>query len=199
MGEMINLPEYEQVRILHDQKHPRKQPQSFKIPYYNPVRGVIREYYNSHRDPHVLEIGKVQLRQLRPDARRENNQRVLEQFEGTDQANRDLRLHRNRRHAAHLGEVEVRLQFDIVASEGRREFRILYNWRAVPIDAEIARRTIEVAHWVLQQNGVDLPIRCLEYIDMGAGVVHRTSRCRSITIRRLGQNANIIETLWPTI
>ena len=33
IGEMIGLPAYQQSRILHDQKHPRQQPQKFRVPY----------------------------------------------------------------------------------------------------------------------------------------------------------------------
>ena len=42
-AELLNLPAYEQVRILHDQKYPRRQPQVFRVPFYQPALHGIRE------------------------------------------------------------------------------------------------------------------------------------------------------------
>ena len=35
-AEMLSLPAYEQLRVLYEQKYPKKEPQTFKIPYTNP-------------------------------------------------------------------------------------------------------------------------------------------------------------------
>ena len=123
----------------------------------------------------------------------------LHQFDSLEESKRRIELEQNPRRVAHLGDVDLRLKFDIVGTEANRQRRILYNFRAVPIDSEIARTTLEAAHWVLQQNNVEVPLGTLEYVDIGAGRIHSWKRRRATTIRRLGQNAEIIETLWSSI
>lgn len=199
MGSMIGQPAYQQVRILHDQKHPRQGLQRFKIPFYDPALKAVRDYYRSGRGSDVLSRARDACGHLRPESKAIHNRRVLDQFERSRHAKRVIVVQPNRRYEAHIGDVEIRLRFDLSGSEGAHDKRILYHWPDVSIDSESARRTLEIAHWVLQQNGIVIPIRHLEYIDVSTGQVHRPNRRRSTTIRRLKQNAGIIATLWPTV
>lgn len=198
-AEMLNLPAYEQARILLEQKYPRRQPQTFRIPFYAPALKAIRTYYHSGNDQTVLATARNEIAQLRLVSRREHNTRVLDQFERSDQADRSLQPTRGQRLVAHLGTVALRLAFDLTADEAGQRRYILYNPRTGSIDPGIARTTIEIAHWTLEQNALRVPLRSIEYVDIGTGRSHRTNRRRSGTIRRVRQNAKIIEALWPTI
>lgn len=200
MAEMIGLPAYEQVRILHEQKYPRQQPQTFKVPFYRPALGAIREFYRVGNDPAVFATARNRIQQIRHTARRENNLRVMDEFSASRQARRNLTLKPGRRYTAFLGGVELRLQFELVAEDARGgEKRLFYNFRHVPIERAVARRTLEIASWVLQNSGVQLQFRALEYVDIGARRVIRATGLTQRTLRQLRQNARIIQTLWPTV
>ena len=98
-----------------------------------------------------------------------------------------------------MGGIDIRLQFDLVALEGKSDRHILYNFRNAEIEAEVARITLEIAHWVLQRSGVTVPIRTLEYVDISAPKRISTNTRRKTTVNRMKQNGKIIKTLWPTI
>jgi len=79
LAEMMQLPLYEQVRILSEQKYPREAPQRFRIPYYSPGLVAIRNYYRSANDQGVLEEARDQIRlTVKNQARRNHNLRPTE-------------------------------------------------------------------------------------------------------------------------
>jgi hypothetical protein len=58
---------------------------------------------------------------------------------------------------------------------------------------------LELSHWLLKQNGIVVPIRRLQYVDLSGSKVYSTSRSRPSTISRARKTAAIINTIWPTL
>jgi len=199
-AEMLVLPAYQQVRILHEQKYPRQQPQSFKIPYYQPALRGIRDYYRSGNSRAELAEARATARALALSSRARHNLRVIDAFARSREARRLLSIQPQPdlivQAAANL---ELRLQFDVYGLEGDNPKRLFYNFRSVAIDQDIAKKTLEVAHWILQQNATPVPYDALEYIDLESGDVYRINRTTARTAQLIAANARIISTLWPTI
>jgi hypothetical protein len=199
-AEMLNLPVYEQQRILHEQKYPRQQPQAFKIPYYQPALRGIRSYYQSGNNQAELVAARRSARAINLYSRAQNNLRVINAFGRSPQRQRQLVVETQPNVLILAApDVELKLHFDVCANENNDPRRIFYNCRNVPIDPEIARLTLEVSHWILDKNGMPVPYDALEYVDLTSRRVHHIGRMRVKTSKLIAANAKIISTLWPTI
>lgn len=93
----------------------------------------------------------------------------------------------------------MRLSLDLLGDEHQRPKALYYNCRAALLDPEMARTTLEIAHWVLTQNGVALPLGALEYFDFAGNHLHQLRQRRRGTLTRMRQTAHVIATLWPTV
>lgn len=199
MAELLTLPAYEQLRVLHDQKYPKQQPQVFRAPYYAPALNGIRSFYRSKNDPGVLKEARTDLQSIALDSKRANNNRVLNQFEKTSQYKRSLQPVSGPRISHTIGLVEIRLSPDLWAEEKGEARIIYYNCRNVPIDSAIAEAAIELGHWVLEENDQAIPLKAMEFVDLHSGQVHRASRRRASIVKAAKGNIKIIEALWNTI
>jgi hypothetical protein len=200
LAEMLRLPAYEQSRLLHDQKYPKEQPQSFRTPYYQRALTGIREYYRQGSDGKILSVAKNDLQSIGNVARRTNNLRVLDSFTSSSQPKRKLQPLPNKRYVAKTASVEIRLSPDLQALD-KDALRVIYlNCKVAPIGDDIASLTIEIAHWVLSQNDVKLDFDQIEVIDLAAaGKIHRRKAGRPSTIKAIESNGKIIEALWSTV
>ncbi len=198
-AELIGLPAYEYVRILYEQKYPKQQPQIFRTPFYLPALSAIRNYYRAGNDLAVLVAARQGISQLKLDTRRESNMRVLKSFERSRQARRRLQVVANPRRVACIRQVELRLGLDMSALDKGEPRPVYYNCRSATLDDDLAHTTLDLAHWVLEENGVALPAKALEYVDLTDGRVHHIQKRRSKTLKRLREVARVIDALWPTI
>lgn len=198
-AELLDLPAYKQARILAEQKHPRQQPQSFRIPYYAPALKGIRDFYREGRTQARLQETRRAIMHVRPESRRDHNLRVLDLFESTGQSNRMLAVLPLRNYRTTSGSVDITLRFDVVGTESGQTRHILYNTRIAAIDKETANTTLEIAHWVMQQAGSPATLAELEYVDLPSGRVFRRSRRRATTIGKMQSNIKVIDALWPTV
>lgn len=198
-AELLRLPAYEQVRVLNDQKYPASEPQSFKIPYYQPALKGIRDYYRTSNDPAALGAARAVAKTAKLEARRKHNLRVIAQFEKSVQAKRKLVPKAGADHSLVLSGVLVRLRFDLVAEEGKSLRHILYDPRDTPVDDETARSTLELAAHVLQSSGSPVLPKQLEYVAISSGHSRTITTVRARTMQRIQANAKLIKTLWPTI
>lgn len=198
-AELMSMRAYEYDRILHEQKYPTQQPQMFRTPYYSPALSAIREYYRQGNDRAVLAAARQQIAQLRLDSRRDNNSRVLDAFEHGRQARRALTVLTNPRTSVSVGAVDLRLSLDLFGEERDNPRPIYYNCRTTELDVDVARLTLEIAHWVLERAGIQVPVRTLEYVDLTSNRVHRIGQRRQRTINRMRGAARVIEALWPTV
>ena len=199
MAEMLNLSAYEQSRILHDQKYPKQQPQSFRTPYYAPVLTGIREFYRQKNSPTALVAAQNDIAGITSATRRDNNRRVLEKFEQSNQVKRLLTPKTNSKMELTIGEVQLKLSTDFRAEETGKDKFIYYNCRGTALNVEIARLTLEIAHWVLEANSISVPIQNIEYVDLATGKAYRGSKRRPTTVKIVKSNVKIIEALWPTV
>jgi hypothetical protein len=197
-AELLRLPAVQQVRILNDQKYPNSEPQSFRVPYYQPALKGIRDYYRGGGVA-ALDAARAAAMELAPPARREHNLRVIDQFAGGPQAQRTLAPITSPKLSTSVSGVTIRLQFDLVAMEGNVTRYILYNLRNEPVEAEIARSTLEIAHWAMQREDLQVPPQSLEHVEIATGIGRSGRPVRQRTIQNVEQNANLIHTLWPTI
>lgn len=198
-AELLQLPAYEQMRVLMEQKYPRNQPQVFRTPFYAPALNGIREFYRGGNDKLALSQARAKAATLNLKQRRDSNLRVLGQFEQGAQSSRALTPVAQPKFATQLGTVNLRLSLDLLAHEAGVARHLFYNFRSASIDAEIARCAIDIAHWVLEQAGVVVPIRQIEYVDFASSKVYRLTQRRFGTIKKLRANAKLIEAIWPTL
>ena len=198
-AELLALPLYEQVRILNEQKNPGEGPQAFKVPFYSPALRGIRTFYRTGNSAAALTSAKIELATLGLAARRKHNARVLSQFEKSAEASRRLTLAPQIQQKLSIGKLELRNQFDLQAVEGGAPRLIYYNFRTVAIDKGTAVTALELAHWVLEENGITIPIKRLQYVDLSGGTVVGTTSRRASTITKAKRNADLITTIWPTI
>jgi hypothetical protein len=199
-AELLALPAYAQVRVLQEQKYPRNEPQSFKLPYYAPALTAIRQFYRAGNDPVMLSEAKQAIQNIKLESKRQNNLRVLGQFEGSKEAVRSLTVKPLFSRSATIGNTLLSLKFDLVAEEGMKPRLVLYNCRQAALDAELGRMTLEIAHWILEQSGVNAEPRRLQFVDLaGGGRVHTLSSRRPSTLRKAQQNARVVEALWDSL
>lgn len=199
-AEMLAMPMYEQVRILEEQKFPRRGNAQFKIPYYAEALNAIRRFYRQGNNPQALQ-GAIAAIQIGggPDHKKNHNIRVINSFSGNHSFQRNLVIQRNVRRLAYFQGVEVRLNFDLVAQENGNPKFIFMNFRAAPIVESTARVTLELSKWILEQNGVDVNMKSLEFLDLHSGGSYKYNRVRNSTITIAETTAGHIQTLWPTI
>lgn len=200
-AEMLELPLYEQLRILLEQKYPDKGPALFRVPYYRPAMTAIRRFYSSGRQMQEIHDTITAIRNsTMPASRIENNVRVIRSFERSQQPRRQLQTGQGQTMTSALSGVELKFTPDLSATEGQQQKYLLYNSRQAPITPELAKTTLELVHWVLIRNGINVPLSALEYVDLAhRGRVLRIQRVRPRTVKRAQQNARAIAHLWQTI
>jgi hypothetical protein len=193
----VRLPALEQMRLLHDQKFPKQQPQTFKQPYYAPSMQGIKRF---------LELGnsglinaRTLIQSIRSPSRRMHCTRVLESFVQSEHAHRGLKPISIPKLYASIRGLELRLSPDILAQESGEDRYIYFNASAKQFDPEVARLTTEYAYWLLQENNVEVKPRQVEFIDLFNGTCYVGRALRKSTLRDLEGNAKLIESLWPGI
>ena len=147
----------------------------------------------------MLTTARAGLVEIRLDSRRRHVERVLDSFQRGSQHSRQLQPQSAPRFSAVMDPVRLRLSADLVAQEGTPLRYIYYNWRIAPVDEETARTTLELAHWLLEENGEVLAPAALEYVDLTANRVFRGRTRRAITLRHARASARAINALWRDI
>lgn len=195
-AELLSLPAYEQLRVIAEQKYPRQAPNSYRTPFYQPALTAIRRFFRQNNDPRVIATAKQETRELRPDSKARNNLRVLDAFEGSRQFTRSLEIRPKKDFEAEIDDVVIRLAPDFLAYENGEPRVFFYNCRTVALPTELARVTIEIAHWILAESGTEIPIQSIEYVDLVEQRVHTAKSRRKGTITKLKANARVIQALW---
>jgi hypothetical protein len=91
-----------------------------------------------------------------PTARIDNNVRVIRSFERSRQPRRQLNTGQTQTMTSTLSGVELRFTPDLSATEGQQQKHLLYNSRQAPITPEVAKTTLEIVHWLLLRNGINV-------------------------------------------
>ena len=130
---------------------------------------------------------------------RDNNFRAIAAFRNGGQTGRTLTLNDPQTWELTLANVTIRCTPDLHFIEGGNESFILFDCREQPPETEIIRTTLELFHRTLGTNGIQIPMRRVEYIPLDSDKVHRWSNPRQATINRANQTAVAIQTLWNSI
>ncbi|HET6804440.1 MAG TPA: hypothetical protein VFH59_03230 [Frateuria sp.] len=199
MAEMLRLPAHAQARILAEQKYPKQEPQAFRTPYYQQALVGIRNYFRSGRNVSQISIAMSKIEGLGQEARRLNNGRVMTSFQKSTLAERALILEKVPHWRSSLGTVEFRLSPDLNVLENGENRLLFFNFRNMKFDPEVAKLTAEISHWVLERNGIKMPIDHIEYVDLFSGDIYAIKKRRAATTKAVAESAKIIETLWPTL
>lgn len=199
-SELIHTPLYGQLRILNEQKYPRQAPGIFKIQYYRPALSAIRRYYRTGNKLATLPNEPSQITGVgQQDHQRDNNFRAITSFRNGSQTDRTLSLNDPQTWALTLANVTIRCTPDLHHIENGSEGFILFDCREQSPEVEIIRTTLELFHHTLGENGIQVPMRRVEYIHLGSDRVHRWNSARQTTINRANQTAAAIQTLWDSI
>lgn len=200
MAQMLHAPLEKKVRVLREQKYPKQVPQVFRTPYYSAALTGIRSFYRAGNETSALATARSKAESITNDARREHNKRILDSFASDAvQYGRKLLVQSNTRLAIVLSNVELRLSADLKALEGKAPRYIYYNLKATALPARLAEDALNLGHWVLEQNGIIVPIQALEFVDLFIGKVHKVRSRSAATEKALRENARVIEELWPTL
>jgi len=200
LAELIHLPMYEHLRILAEQKYPGQIPAVFRVPFYGPALAAVKTYYRSGRDLAVIDRAIQEIRGSGAQPQKiDHNVAVLQEFRRGTQRQRDLALASAPTYTANLAGLGIRFRPDVVAAERGRTRYLIYNFRILEPSREVARTTVELAHHVLDANGVECRPSDLEFISLRSGAIVRTTAVRANTLRRARQSAQAIIHLWDTI
>lgn len=201
LAEFIEKPIADQMRILATQKHPRAEPAIYRITYYHRSRLAIRRYFQKDNDPGVIRTAIDQIqRSGRPLHYIENNTRVLETFLSHPFAERQLAPQDFATQRLTIHDVDIKLTPELVATEGESRKFVFFNMTIAPADPDLARRTLELAWWILRETGHEVEPGDLEFLDLQTATLHVTrAQPRKRTLKRAIQNAQIIAQLWPII
>jgi hypothetical protein len=199
-AEMLDKPIYEQIRILHEQKYPSKEPQMFKIPYYGKSITAIRKFYKAENDFKILDEALKDIDSTaKPESKKLQNTRVIKAFSKNKVSQRKLIIKPSPKLNFTQGDVEIRLSFDLSADEKKETRMMFFNLRNAEITEEIAKKTLEISHFILNENKIPTSTKSLELIDLYSGKVYLLSKTRKRTIDLMKSNMKIITTLWPSI
>jgi len=201
-AELIHTPLYDQIRILREQKYPLQTSGQFRIPYYQPTIRNIRRYYQSGNDPEVLPTNAASLRGCgSTQSKIDHNLRSLNAFRRSRQFSRRLVIQQLRTYEHSIHNITVRATADIVATEGANSTLkyILYNCREHLPDQEIVHTTIDLFHYILEQNSMFVPIRNIEYVCIDRDIAFNFTSRRVRTIHRANVTAAGIDAMWSTL
>lgn len=194
----FRLPMAEQVRFLREQKFPREVPQVFRQPYYSVAIWSIRTLLV--RGPEALIDIRAKIARISNASQRMHVTRVVQEFLDSIHFKRGLKPTSNRRRCAYIRNLELRLSADLIAAEDGLDRYVFFNTKAEKADPETARLTLEIAQWVIAEEGlVKVLPKQFEYIDLFTGVDVVGRKVRKKTLRDLKENARLIESLWPTL
>lgn len=199
---LLESPLHEYEQLLLEQKYPRRKPTSYRIPYYSSALAAIRRYFRSNRQSAVIQqaIVDIQASGMKPAHRVQNNVRALRSFaQYRAHRRRNLTIQALDSTEANMQGVALRFTPDLPATEGGDQVFLIYNCRNASVLDQVARATLELAHWVLQRNGIAVPASTLGYVDLSARKTHRIQRVRDRTIRRARQCARVVAQMWPTL
>lgn len=199
-SELIHTPLYGQLRILNEQKYPRQAPGIFKIQYYRPAWSAIRRFYRTGNNLAILPSNPNQITGVgQQEHQRDNNFRAITSFRNGGQTARNLTLNDPQTWELTLANVTIRCTPDLHFVENGNEGFILLDCREQSPEVEIIRTTLELFHRTLGENGIQVPMRRVEYIHLDSDTLHRWNTPRQTTINRANQTAAAIQTLWDSI
>jgi hypothetical protein len=199
VADILQNPKLNTKAILHDQKYPSADPQKFRTPYYQGCVAAIRQYFSNGNDPKILHHWRNKLLSTKNEARRVNNIRALDVFSASSMAKRSLVPTTNKRYIATVGQVDISLSADMQALQAGELHVVYFHCRGMPIDPQVADLTANVAHWVLDNNGIPTSPSQIEIMDLFVGKVLKASTWKPSIQATLAARAHAIAQLWAQL
>jgi hypothetical protein len=199
IADILRAPKANPSKVLHDQKYPNDDPQRFRTPYYQSVIAGIRRYYDNDNDRRVLTHLRNKLLTIANKSRRDNNIRVLDSFLSSPHADRRFVLSTNSRYSALTNNLGISLSADMQAFEGGVLKIIYVNCKATAVDRETGAIVAELAHWVLEENGISVSPKQIEIMDISTGRSLGATSWRQSTITSLVGRAKTISSIWDQL
>jgi hypothetical protein len=199
IADILRAPKSNPSRVLHDQKYPDDDPQKFRTPYYQSVIAGIRRYYQNGNDRRVLAQLRNKLLTVANKSRRDNNLRVLDSFLASAHSHRRFDLSTNSRYLATTNRLAISLSADMQAFEGGVLKIVYITCKATAVDRETAAIVAELAHWVLEENGISISPQQIEVMDVSTGRSLGAPSWRQSTISALMGRAKTIASIWDQL
>lgn len=198
-AELMNAPGYSQLRILSEQKYPRRAPALYQVPYYAATMRAIRQYYRHGGDLGRIDKAIIDLQAANPNPKRANNVRALQAFRSGSQIHRRGTVRPIKRRSFRFGVVEIRVSPDIIIEESKGLRYLLYNFKQYDPADEIIRTTLELVYYILHESGVQCRLNDCEYMCLQSDRTIRHTRFRNRTLERAMQTAQMVATLWDSL
>ena len=199
VADILIHPKSNVTAVLKEQKYPSADPQKFRTPYYQRAIAGIRQYYANGNDATVLIHWRNQLLSIKNPTRRANNLRALDVFAASPLAKRKLAPIPNKRYSAVASGVVISLSADMQATQSAQLQIVYFHCRAVPLDPVEADMIANVAHWVLQANGITVSPTQVEIMDLCVGQSLKASAWHASTGKAVTARAQTISQLWSQI
>jgi hypothetical protein len=198
-SELIAMPAHEHLRIIREQKYPKRAPAMYQVPYYSQVMTAIRQFHKSGNNVAVLSEAIMDLQSTEQNAKTKNNIRAIEAFRDSVLKDRRIQIRTVPRQTIRFGTVEVRFTPDLCGLEGDAMRYFILNPRRQDANDEIARMTLELGYHILYHNGIVCKLNEFEYVNLLSNQVMKAPRFRQGTITKAERTAQIVEALWESI
>jgi hypothetical protein len=199
VADILQNPKLNTKAILHDQKYPSADPQKFRTPYYQGCIAAIRQYFANGNDPKILHHWRNKLVSIKNEARRINNIRALDVFSASSMAKRSLVPTTNKRYMATVAHVDISLSADMQALQAGQLHVVYFHCRGIPMDPQLADLIANVAHWVLDKNGVPTSPSQIEIVDLFVGKTLKASTWMPTIQGSLAARAHAIAQMWTQL
>ncbi|MDZ4328228.1 MAG: hypothetical protein U1A73_24900 [Pseudomonas sp.] len=184
-------------RAILAQKYPKEGAGAFMTPYYQRAFTTFRHYYSD--GPSALAVGLAKALSITQATRRENNSRAIRTFAESQLVKRKFKLLPKSTFSARVGGVELKLSPDLLVDENGK-LRFLYvNCKQAQYPPETAKRLLEIACYIMWQNGQDVSPEQFEFVDLFTKASYTIHEVRQSTIDQLLDETKQVLEIWDEV
>lgn len=196
-AEMLGKPMEARVQALRRQKYPTAGAGIFALPYYQPAIRFMRLFFL--KGPSALAEARSKFQSFSQPTKRENSNRALDSFLASEFSKMPLVPCTNSRVMAMVEGVEVKLSPDLKATWDGEVHYFYINCCNHQYNEETARRLLEIAHFILISNGIEVLPHQLHFVDLFGRKLFAITTIRQTTIDALREDAKGIQLIWKEL
>jgi hypothetical protein len=196
-AEMLGKPIDARIPALRKQKYPTAGEGIFAVPYYQPAIRFMRLYFDHGAS--ALIDARAKFQSFSQPSKRENSNRALDNFLKSDFSKMQLTPVTNGRMVAMVEGVAVKLSPDLKAKWDGVDHYFYINCCNSQYNGETARKLLEIAHYVLTANGLDVKPEQLHFVDLFGQKIFAISSIRQCTVQALYEDAKGIGSVWKEL
>lgn len=212
LAKLMVQPAYAQTSELRDQKYPSSGSGSHRVPFYQSATTSLRQFIASGMDVRELDeaVARLELDLKSADddehvsdqrvARLRNNLRVLGDAAAFARLRQAVSTLPSPTRRLSVDGVEVRStpHLHVLMPEGPK--LVFLHLKASDMDEGLARRTLELAHWVEASSGTrEVKMSDFEYWLLGQGRVLKWPARRKRTVPRARGSLPILAAAWHAV